>query len=221
MSGRAGGGADPRPSRLTGPYPAPARAGFSIWMILWVAVVLNTQGPQNFWWLCNLAQFILLVALWAGNRLLISSQAGTVVLIGLVWSLDLFAALVLGNSPTGITGYMFNPELPLALRATSTYHVWLPLFVLWLLHRRGYDRRGFRLQCVIGSAAIVGGALFGDPERNLNYVTAPFGIEQTWLPQAAWIPLLCVATALLVYLPGHALLIALDHLRKRRTRRRS
>ena len=186
----------------------PAQVAFTLWMLFWVPVVLSTQGAQNFWWLCNLAQFILLFALWRNDRLLISSQAGTVVLVGLVWSIDFLGALVLGSSPFGITYYMFDDRLPLVLRATSTYHLWLPLLMLWLVSRIGYDRRGLWLQCGIGSFAIVGGALFGDPVRNLNYVRAPFGIEQIWLPQPLWIPLLCLATALLVYVPGHWIIVA-------------
>ena len=183
--------------------PPAAQIGFSLWMLLWVPVVLTTQGPQNFWWLCNLAQFILLYSVWTSNRLLISSQAGTIVIVGAAWTIDLAGALITGASPFGITVYMFNDELPVALRATSTYHVWLPLFVLWLCRRQGYDGRGFWVQCVIGTSAILGSWVFGDSVRNLNYTIAPFGIQQVWLPQAVYIPVLCVGTALLLYLPGH------------------
>ena len=64
------------------------------------------------------------------------------VLVGLVWTLDFIAGLAPGKSPAGVTAYMFSDELPLALRATSTYHIWLPVFVLWLCRRQGYDDRG-------------------------------------------------------------------------------
>lgn len=191
--------------------PLPARVFFTVWMAAWVPIVITSQGPQNFWWLCNLAQFIVLWCVWRPRPELLSSQAGTVVLVGLIWTLDLASALALGESPTGITAYMFNDALPLSLRATSTYHAWLPLFVLWLCHgdRIGYDRRGAWLQCLIGSGAIIGGWWFGNPERNLNYTHAPFGIEQVWLPEPLYVALLCLATALLVYLPGHWLVRAI------------
>jgi len=183
--------------------PLAARIAFTLWMAAWVPVVLSAQGPHNFWWLCNLAQFLLLAAVWTDHRLLISSQAGTVVVVGLVWTVDFVLALLLGGSPFGITSYMFNPDLPIALRATSTYHIWLPAFVLWLTARLGYDRRGPWLQCAIGTLAIIGSWLLGEAGRNLNYTEAPFGIEQVWLPDSLYIPLLCIGTALLVYLPGH------------------
>ena len=148
--------------------PLPARLFFTAWMAFWVPVIVVTSGPQNFWWLCNLAQFLLLIAVWTDNRLLISSQAGTVLVVGLVWTIDFIAALVLGGSPFGITSYMFNEELALIQRATSIYHIWLPIFVLWLVFRMGYERRGFWLQCAIGTLAIVGSAILGEEGRNLN-----------------------------------------------------
>jgi len=193
-----------------GPVPLPVRIAFTLWMAFWMPVVLATQGPQNFWWLCNLAQFIVLYAIWTSNRLLISSQAGTVVVVGIVWTVDFVVALLIGGSPFGITAYMFNEDLPIALRATSTYHIWLPVLVLWLCCRLGYDARGLWLQCAIGTAAILGSWIFGEPVRNLNYTVAPFGLEQVWLPQPVYIPVLCVATAVLVYLPGHWIVKAIS-----------
>jgi hypothetical protein len=201
------------------PVPRAAAIGFTLWMAFWVPVILVTSGPQNFWWLCNLAQFLLLIALWTNSVLLISSQAGTVLVVGLVWTVDFVAALLLGGSPFGITRYMFNEELALIQRATSLYHVFLPVLVLWLSARLGYDRRGLWLQCVIGTLAIVGSAVFGDAGRNLNYTEAPFGIEQTWLSDWQFIPLLCIATALLVYVPGHWIIRGLLALRARRRAR--
>jgi len=191
------------------PVPLPARLAFTAWMLAWVPVIVATAGPQNFWWLCNVALFLMLWASWRPNRLLVSSQAGTVVLVGFVWALDLAVGLVLGGSPTGITAYMFNPDFPTIRRLASTYHLWFPVYMLWLCRRLGYDERGPWLQSVIGTLAILGGWWFGDPARNLNYTRAPFGIEQTLLPQALYLPLLCVGTVLLVYWPGHLLVRAL------------
>jgi len=195
-------------SRLRGFTAHPlliARVAFTVWMAAWVPIILASQGPQNFWWLCNLAQFLLLYAVWRPSPLIASSQVGTVVVVGLVWTLDLLVGLAAGGSVTGITAYMFSTELPLIQRLSSTYHIWLPAFAIWLCWYQGYDRRGPALQCVLGSAAIVGGWWLADPGRNVNYATAPFNIEQVWLPHGLYIALLCVATAGLVYLPGHYL----------------
>ena len=187
--------------------PLTVRLGFSLWMIFWVSVVLTNHGPQNFFWLCNLAQFIILYVVWSGNRLLLSSQAGMVCLVGVVWTLDFIVALALGgNSLTGFTAYMFSDELALIARAVSLYHVFLPPLVLWLVWHIGYDSRGVWLQSGIGALAVIGGWLFTDPERNINWVHIVFGAEQAWMPEMAWVALLVVAYPLLIFLPGHFLI---------------
>lgn len=191
--------------------PLPVRVAFTAWMAVWVPIIVTTHGAQNFWWLCNLTQFILLVAIWRPNPLLVSSQAGTVVLVGIVWSLDLVVGLIVGDSVTGITGYMFDAGIPLVARLSSLYHLGLPFLVLWLCWYQGYDERGVRLQCVIGTLAIIGAWLVSDPERNINYAFAPFHIEQTWMPHGLYVVLLCIATALLVYFPGHWLVRSILH----------
>ena len=185
--------------------PRAATWAFSAWMVFWVPVILWAYGPQNFLWICNLAQFLLLYALWRGDRLVLSSQAGVVCVVGLVWTLDFALALATGGRTATFTAYMFNPELPLLARATSLYHTGLPVFVWWLLRRTGYDARGPWLQCVIGAVAVVAGWLLTEPHRNINWVHAPFGVEQVWLPVPAFVGLLLVLYPLLLYVPGHYL----------------
>lgn len=183
-----------------------ARVGFTLWFAIWVPIVLHAHGPQNFWWSCNLAQFLVLYAVWRPNPLLISSQSGMVALIGVVWTLDFITALLVGGSLTGITGYMFNPDIPLIARLASLYHIWLPAFLIWLCWYHGYDNRGVWLQCLIGTLTIVGAWLFTDPVRNINYAFAPFDIPQVWLPAGVYVALLSLITALTVYVPGHFLM---------------
>ncbi len=182
--------------------PLVARIAFSVWMLFWAPVILWTYGPQNFLWLCNLAQFLMLYALWTGNRLLLASQAGMMVAVGIGWSMDYIVALFLSDSITGFTSYMFNPEIPLLARATSLYHVFLPPFVLWLCLRMGYDRRGWIVQCFIGGVALLASRLMTEPDRNVNWVFAFFDAEP-WVAAPVYVALLVVLYPLLLYLPGH------------------
>jgi hypothetical protein len=195
--------------------PRAAAWGFTAWMAAWVPIVLWAYGPQNFLWICNLAQFLVLWAVWRDDRLVLSSQAGTVCIVGLVWTLDLLLALATGGRTASFTAYMFNPELPLLARISSLYHVGLPVFVLWLLGRCGYDSRGVWLQCLLGGLAVLAGWRLTDPHRNINWVHQPFGVEQVWLPDLAFVTLLLVLFPLLIYLPGHYLVRAVLR-RKRR-----
>lgn len=172
-------------------------------------VVLWAYGPQNFLWICNIAQFLVLYAVWRDDRLVLSSQAGTVCVVGIVWGLDLLLGLATGGRSASFTAYMFDPQLPLAARAVSLYHVGLPLFVLWLLRRTGYDERGPHLQVLVGGLAVVAGWVLTEPVRNVNWVHAPFGVEQAWLPAPAFVALLLVLYPVLLYWPGHWLVRAI------------
>ena len=187
--------------------PFGAKAAFSAWMVFWVPVVLWAYGPQNFFWLCNMAQFLVLYAVWTENRLILSSQAGVMTLVGAGWTLDFLIALPGGESLTGFTAFMFDEGNPLLARAASLYHVGLPPFLLWLVYRVGYDRRGPWLQCGIGAAGIIGGWLFTEPERNINWVHEVFGMEQTWLPEPVFVLLLLGLYPLILFFPGHGLVL--------------
>ena len=190
--------------------PASTRWIFTAWVVFWVAVVLANQGPQNFFWLCNIAQFIILYAIWRGDRLLFSSQAGVVILVGLVWAIDFTIAIALGGrSPTGFTAYMFDDDYSLLTRVVSLYHVGLPVFVIRLLPRMGYDDRGPWLQSAIGVLGILGSWLFTEPVRNVNVVYHPFGIELFETVELLWIGLLIVGYPLVLFFPGHFLVRAI------------
>lgn len=189
--------------------PLAAKVGFSIWLLVWLSIMLEPVGPQNFFWLCNAAMFLIVVALWTENRMILSSQAGTVVLVGAVWTADLLLALILGGSVTGFTAYMFDESLPLLLRLTSLYHVGLPPFMLFVLWRTGYDQRAWRFQCGIGALMVVGAWLLTEPYRNVNWVHQPFGLEQPPLPLALWVLVLVCVYPMLIYFPGHLLVLRL------------
>lgn len=190
--------------------PRAAAIGYCVWMLFWVSVVLWAYGPANFFWLCNVAQFLILYAVWREDRLILSSQAVVVVLIGVIWTADLLLALALGGqSLTGITVYMFDPDFPLLARIVSLFHVGLPIFVIWLCLRLGYDRRGWWLQCGLAAVLLIAGYLLTDPARNVNYAVAPFHIEQVWLPHWMYLALIAGVVQPLIFFIGHLLLRAL------------
>lgn len=187
--------------------PLGLKIGYSLWMVYWVSVVFATLGPPNFFWLCNIAMFILLWAIWREEALSLSSQAGTVTVVGVVWTLDISVAVLMGgNSPTGITSYVFDERLALIARLTSLYHVALPVLAVWLCRRIGYDRRGLLLQCVIGTVGILGARLLTHPDRNINYAHGAAIAAPEWMPEAAFLALLLFATMAFIFVPGHWLL---------------
>lgn len=190
----------------TGNLPLWLKIAFSIFVLAWTPLVLATQGWQNFLWLCDLANFLVLAGLWLESRLLLSSQLLATLVVGTAWTVDLLAALTAGIHPFGATGYMFDPELSLALRLSSLFHIVVPLLLIGAVKRLGHDRRGWRLQTLICWAVLPLGAWLTEPERNINLIQAPFGIQQVWLPDWLYI-LVCMAVyPLVLYLPAEAVI---------------
>ena len=91
-----------------------------------VPVYWYKYGPQNFLWFSDLALILSVIALWRESSLLASTQALSVLVFEIIWSVDFLSGLVLGEPMLGVSPYMFDPEYPLWLRALSLFHLWLP-----------------------------------------------------------------------------------------------
>lgn len=184
------------------------KVGYTLWFLVWVPVYWVDNGPANFLWLCDVANIVVLAAVWLESPLLFSSQAVSVLLIQLTWIVDVTTRLLAGFHPIGGTEYMFESARPLLGRLLSLFHVFIPVLLLWALWRLGHDRRGWRLQTLICWLVLPLSFWIGEPEANLNWLWAPFGIEQTWMPPRAFLLFCMVAYPLLIFWPTHALLTA-------------
>ncbi len=185
------------------------KLAYTVWAVAWVGVYWVNLGPLNFLWLCDVANLVVLAALWMESSLLVSSQAVSVLLVQAAWLVDVVCRLLLGFHPIGGTEYMFDPGKSLAVRCFSLFHVFIPVLLIWALYRLGYDRRGWKLQTVIAWAVLPLSFLLGPPEENLNLLWTPFGIQQTLMSPAVFLLVAMALYPILLYLPTHALLLAL------------
>ena len=182
------------------------KIAYTAWLAVWVTVYWRSYGPQNFLWLCDLANFILLIAIWTESRLLFSSQAVGVLVIQAVWIVDVCSRLLAGSHLIGGTEYMFDPQKSITLRSLSLFHVVVPILLLWAIRRLGYDHRGWKLQTVILWVLLPITYLVTDPELNINWLWKPFGIPQTAMPELVYLVVEMLAVPLILYLPTHAAL---------------
>ena len=95
-----------------------------------------------------------LVAVWSENSLWASMPAVGILIPQALWMVD-FVGGLLGLRVVGMTAYMFDPGIPLFARGLSFFHFWLPLFLLWLVKRLGYDRRAFLAWTVVALVLIL------------------------------------------------------------------
>ncbi len=178
---------------------------FGLWVAVWASTFWVQVGPQNYFWLCNLANFLILAGLWREHRLLLSMQWLAVALVGSLWGLDVGTAALTGWHPIGGTEYMFDPTHPLVARLMSFYHLFLPLVAGFAVWRLGYDARALAWQTGLTWLVIPATYLATEAERNVNWVHGPFGQHQEWMAPLPYLVLLMVLWPLAVYLPVHLL----------------
>jgi len=183
--------------------PLSAKLIYTAWMAVWIPVYWMHAGPTNFLWLCDVANFLIALALWLESPLLISAQAVGVLFVQIVWCGDYFGRLLLGRHLLGGTEYMFDEAKPLYLRLFSLFHVAMPPLLLWAVKRLGYDRRGWLLQTAVTWVLLPATWLVVAPDRNINWVWKPFGKPQELLAPPLYLLALCLLYPLLLYLPTH------------------
>ena len=214
----------PRPDHPPASGGASKRRRISLWvkllytafMCVLVPYYWHAYGPTNFLYFCDVALFMTLAAIWWENALLASMPVVGILLPQTLWMVDFIGGLV-GAHLTGMTAYMFNPTIPLFVRALSFFHFWLPLFLLWVVYRLGYDRRAFRRWTVLAwGLMLVCYFLMPPPPApaqspnlpvNINYI---YGLNeeqpQDWMHPHAYLALMMLVMPACVFLPAHLLL---------------
>lgn len=192
-----------------GEIPLWVKLAYAAFVGLLVPVYWRKYGPANFLWFSDIALIGTAVALWLENRLLASMMAVGVLLPELGWNIGFFGRLLLGVRVTGLAHYMFDPRLALWLRGLSLFHVVLPVLLLWLVSRLGYDSRALVLQTLLAWLVLPATWLLTDPARNINWVFGPAAAGKPRRATAPWLALSMLAFPLGAFLPAHLLLGAL------------
>ena len=178
------------------------------WFVVWLPTYWTQHGPANLLWLCDIANIVVALALVLESPLLVSSQAVGVLLIQAAWIIDFFCRLLFGIHPIGGTEYMFDTGQALWLRAMSLFHLFVPILLIWALLRLGYHRYGWRIESALCWVVLPLSFVAAPPAANLNWLWAPFGIEQTWLSPAGYLLFCLVAYPTIIFWPSHRLLLA-------------
>jgi hypothetical protein len=196
--------------------PLGVKLGYSAFVAVLVPVYWRSYGPTNFLYFCDVALLLTLAGVWLESALLVSMCCVGILLPQLFWLAD-FLSHVLGFGLTGMTGYMFRPTLSLFTRALSLFHGWLPLLLLWLVSRLGYDRRALRawgalaVVLVLVSYAFLPapGAALPNPNVpvNVDYVYGLSDREpQHWVNPNLYVAIYLAALWAVIFIPTHALL---------------
>ncbi len=192
------------------------KLGNTAFVAVLVPYYWHTYGPTNFLYFCDMALFITMVGIWRESALLVSMPAVGILLPQAFWIGD-FLGTAVGWPLLGMTDYMFDPALPLIARGLSFFHFWLPLALVWLVRRLGYDPRAFRCWTLLAWVLLLVCYFLmpappAPPDRpnlpvNINFV---YGLRdkrpQAWMPPGAYFGLLCVVLPGAFFWPTHLFL---------------
>lgn len=179
-----------------------------VWTLIWFPAYFRTWGWTNLFHLCDVAVLLSVAGIWFGSRLLLSSQAVSSIAPGIFWLADVAARLTTGRFLIGGTEYMFDSHYPLWVRLLSTFHLFLPLILLYTLQRVGYDRRAFAFQSALAAFLLIV-SRFLSADLNMNYAYRDPVWHHAWAPAPLHVLIIVVALIAAIYLPTHLLLTRL------------
>ncbi|MEX2141097.1 MAG: hypothetical protein WD894_17660 [Pirellulales bacterium] len=186
--------------------PLAVKVLHTLFVIALVPAYWIYHRPGNFLWFSDIALFVSVVALWSENAFLASMQAVGVAALETLWIVDFLTRLIAGVQLTGLSNYMFNAKHPLWIRGLSLFHLWLPILLLWMVHRFGYDPRAWMAQTLLAWLVLPLSYAFTAPAKNVNWVHGIGAQSQTRLHPWRWLVLLMIAIPLCVYWPTHLVL---------------
>jgi hypothetical protein len=183
------------------------KVAYTVFLAVLVPVYWAHYGPRNFLWFSDIALLGSGLAVWLESPLLASMMALAVLLPELVWNVDFFGRLLTGHSMFGMSAYMFDRSLPRYLRALSLFHVLLPIWLLWLVARLGYDPRAWAGQCLLAALVLPVTYALTERDENVNWVHG-LGVPRPRPHPWVYLAVLTVSFWLVLYLPPHLLLRA-------------
>ena len=196
------------------PIPLAVKGLYTLFMAVLVPVYLANYGPTNFLYFCDQALVLTLAGVWLESPLLISMCAVGILAPQVLWILD-FLGTAAGHPITGMTDYMFDADRSLVLRGLSGFHGWLPVLLVYLVWRLGYDPRALRAWTGLAVATLLvcfflmpaPGPDAGLTPVNINYVRGLSDrVAQSWMPAWAWLACLVVGLPSVLFLPTHHVL---------------
>lgn len=176
----------------------------------YIPIQWTYHGPGSFLWFSDIALIATMIALWFESRLLASMMALAALLPAVIWNIGFFSRLLGGFDLFGLTAYLFDPSVPWLVRGLSLFQILLPLLLLWMLYRLGYDARALPAQTLFAWAVLILWQALAAPTSDLPWTLGisedlPLSAVLGWL----WLLTLMVAYPVVIYLPTHLLLRAL------------
>jgi hypothetical protein len=184
------------------------KIAYTLYVSALVGVYSFTYGPANFLWFSDLALIATTAALWLESSFLASMLAVGIVAMEIAWAVVFIGRLISGRRFGGVDQYMFAQNVAVGVRALSLFHIFLPVLLLWLMHRLGYERRAWMAQTLVCWVVYPLVFWLTNPAENIDWAFGPGAAPQHFMPRWAYLIVVMLAVPALVYYPTHRMLLA-------------
>jgi len=182
---------------------------FTLLTLLVIVSYYRHFGLSNFLWFSDLALFMICIELWLQTGWLTSMLVVGVLLYESGWCIIFLTKLAFADFTPGLGIDVFNTSLPPLIRYLTLFHLLLPPFIIWLLVRLGYDRRGLRYQVAFAIVIMFCCYCFTDPSLDINWAFGLGNQVQTALPPLLYLITMMTVMFFIAYLPMHLLMCKL------------
>ena len=178
---------------------------YTLFVAVTVVVYAVKWGPGNFLWFSDIALIGTVPALWLESGLLAGMMTISILLPEILWNLSFFVQLATRRRVSGLTDYMFDGSKPLYLRALSLFHVFLPVLLVWMISRLGYQSGALAAQTIVAWVVLPLSYWLTKPEDNVNWVRG----FKNGMHRTGYLGLLMIGFPVVIYLPTHFLLMTM------------
>ena len=179
---------------------------YTLFVGLLIPIYWRAYGISNFLWFSDIALFLMVGALWFESSLLNSMIALWFLPFTLLWNIDFFIRLFTKHHALQITEYMFDKDIPLLTRAISLFHIFMPILIIWLLFRLGYNHDAFFGSCILTWILLPITYWSTSPKKNINWVYGFGKKSQTWIHPVWYLIGLIVLIPIIIFIPMHLVL---------------
>ena len=181
------------------------KLAYTAFVAVIVVIYWIRYTPVNFLWFSDIAFIGAVPALWLESAYLAGVLNVAVLLPEVLWNVDYLGRLVLRRRITGLTEYMFDPKIPMWLRALSLFHVPLPFVLVWMSYAYGYPDEALWGAIAMALVVLPLSYFVGPEEKNINWVHGP-ARKQTRFHPMAYLALLTAGFIFLIFVPTHFLM---------------
>src|SRR5439155_23371631 len=119
------------------------------------------------------------------------------------WNIDYILRLITGIRGLALADYMFDSRRLLYVRLLSLFHIPLPILLIWMIARLGYDPRALVAQTLLAWIVLPLTYWLTPPALNINWVFGWGTKPQKIIPPLLYLAPLMILFPLAVYLPTH------------------